>query len=196
MPNMDLKNYNALILAGGKSSRFGSDKTTAPFGGFASVTHFLYERLSGVFGSVLVCAKSAKFSPPLPLLLDDFKDFAPIFVLSDLDRFFSKPVFIIPADMPFISHSEIFALFEGLGDSEVCYAKEGAKGGAKEHYLCGFFAPSVASKARAQIAKGELAIYRLLELCATSSVSFEREFLNINYKDDFKKALEMISNSR
>lgn len=184
---MDLKNYNALILAGGKSSRFGSDKTTAPFGGFASVTHFLYERLSGVFGSVLVCAKSAKFSPPLPLLLDDFKDFAPIFVLSDLDRFFSKPVFIIPADMPFITEAEIFALFEGLGDSEVCYAKEGAK----EHYLCGFFAPSVASKARAQIAADKLAIHALFKLCATSSVSFEREFLNINYQDDFKKALEL-----
>lgn len=186
MPNMNLKNYNALILAGGKSSRFGSDKTTEPFGEFASLTHFLYERLSRVFGSVKVCAKTAKFSVPLPLLIDDFSEFAPIFVLACLDKNFSKPVFILPADMPFISEAEIFALFKSLKDFDICYAKDSKK----EHFLCGFFRPSIAAKAREQIAAGELAIYKLLNLCYSTSVEFERDFLNINYKDDFKKALE------
>lgn len=184
---MDLKNYNALILAGGKSSRFGSDKTTAPFGSFASLTHFLHERLSPLFGSVRVCAKSAKFSPPLPLLKDDFSEFAPIFVLSDLDRFFKEAVFILPADMPFITEAEIFALFKSLEDFDICYAKDSKK----EHFLCGFFRPSIAAKAREQIAAGELAIHKLLNLCHSTSVEFERDFLNINYKDDFKKALEL-----
>ena len=186
MPNMNLKNYNALILAGGKSSRFGSDKTTEPFGDFASLTHFLYERLRRVFGSVKVCAKAAKFSAPLPLLIDDFSEFAPIFVLACLDKNFSKPVFILPADMPFISEAEIFALFKSLKDFDICYAKDSKK----EHFLCGFFRPSIAAKAREQIAAGELAIHKLLNLCYSTSVEFERDFLNINYKDDFKKALE------
>lgn len=186
MPNMNLKNYNALILAGGKSSRFGSDKTTEPFGEFASLTHFLYQRLSRVFGSVKVCAKAAKFSAPLPLLIDDFSEFAPIFVLSCLDKNFSKPVFIMPADMPFISEAEIFALFKSLKDFDICYAKDSKK----EHFLCGFFRPSIATKAREQIAAGELAIHKLLNLCRSTSVEFEHDFLNINYKDDFKKALE------
>lgn len=187
MPNMNLKNYNALILAGGKSSRFGSDKTTEPFGEFASITHFLYERLSRVFGSVKVCAKTAKFSAPLPLLIDDFSEFAPIFVLSCLDKNFSKPVFILPADMPFITEAEIFALFKSLKDFDICYAKDSEK----EHFLCGFFRPSIATKAREQIAAGELAIHKLLNLCYSTSVEFERDFLNINYKDDFKKALKL-----
>ena len=184
---MNLKNYNALILAGGKSSRFGSDKTTEPFGDFASITHFLYQRLSRVFGSVKVCAKAAKFSAPLPLLIDDFSEFAPIFVLSCLDKNFSKPVFILPADMPFISEAEIFALFKSLKDFDICYAKDRKK----EHFLCGFFRPSIATKAREQIAAGELAIHKLLNLCHSTSVEFERDFLNINYKDDFKKALKL-----
>ena len=184
---MNLKNYNALILAGGKSSRFGSDKTTEPFGDFASITHFLYERLSRVFGSVKVCAKTAKFSAPLPLLIDDFSEFAPIFVLSCLDKNFSKPVFILPADMPFITEAEIFALFKSLKDFDICYAKDSKK----EHFLCGFFRPSIAAKAREQIAAGELAIHKLLKLCYSTSVEFERDFLNINYKDDFKKALKL-----
>ncbi|MCI7236420.1 molybdenum cofactor guanylyltransferase [Campylobacter sp.] len=183
---MNLKNYNALILAGGKSSRFGSDKTTEPFGDFASLTHFLYERLSRVFGSVKVCAKTAKFSAPLPLLIDDFSEFAPIFVLSCLDKNFSKPVFILPADMPFITEAEIFALFKSLKDFDICYAKDSKK----EHFLCGFFRPSIATKAREQIAAGELAIHKLLNLCYSTSVEFEHDFLNINYKDDFKKALK------
>ena len=183
---MNLKNYNALILAGGKSSRFGSDKTTEPFGDFASITHFLYQRLSRVFGSVKVCAKAAKFSAPLPLLIDDFSEFAPIFVLACLDKNFSKPVFILPADMPFITEAEIFALFKSLKDFDICYAKDSKK----EHFLCGFFRPSIATKAREQIAAGELAIHKLLKLCYSTSVEFEHDFLNINYKDDFKKALK------
>ena len=187
MPNMNLKNYNALILAGGKSSRFGSDKTTEPFGDFASITHFLYQRLSRVFGSVKVCAKTAKFSAPLPLLIDDFSEFAPIFVLSCLDKNFSKPVFILPADMPFITEAEIFALFKSLKDFDICYAKDSKK----EHFLCGFFRPSIATKAREQIAAGELAIHKLLNLCYSTRVEFEHDFLNINYKDDFKKALKL-----
>ena len=187
MPNMNLKNYNALILAGGKSSRFGSDKTTEPFGDFASITHFLYQHLSRVFGSVKVCAKSAKFSAPLPLLIDDFSEFAPIFVLSCLDKNFSKPVFILPADMPFITEAEIFALFKSLKDFDICYAKDSKK----EHFLCGFFRPSIAAKAREQIAAGGLAIHKLLNLCHSTSVEFEHDFLNINYKDDFKTALKL-----
>ena len=187
IPNMNLKNYNALILAGGKSSRFGSDKTTEPFGNFTSITHFLYERLSRVFGSVKVCAKTAKFSVPLPLLIDDFSEFAPIFVLACLDKNFSKPVFILPADMPFITEAEIFALFKSLKDFDICYAKDSKK----EHFLCGFFRPSIATKAREQIAAGELAIHKLLNLCYSTSVEFEHDFLNINYKDDFKKALKL-----
>lgn len=184
---MDLKNYNTLILAGGKSSRFGSDKTTKPFGPHPSLTHFLFERLGRVFGSVAVAAKKQKFTPPLPLLIDDFSEFAPIFVLSDLDRFFKEPLFIMPADMPFITEAEIFALFKSLKDFDICYAKDSKK----EHFLCGFFRPSIAAKAREQIAAGELAIHKLFKLCATTSVEFDREFLNINYQDDFKKALEL-----
>ena len=72
---------NALILAGGKSSRMGFDKSLLKYDNFATITHFLYYKLSKLFACVQVSAKEQKFTPPLPLLKDDFKDFAPIFVL-------------------------------------------------------------------------------------------------------------------
>lgn len=181
---------SALILAGGKSSRFGSDKTLLAFRGEPSITHYVFKVLSGIFSDVRVSAKSSKFSPALPLLKDDFEDFAPIFVLSRLDLYFLEPVFISPADMPNITQSTIKTLFDELKDCEVSYAKAGGK----EHFLCGFFRPSIAQKAREQIAKNELAIHKLFRLCDTCATEFRdpNEFININTASDLK----MLINSR
>lgn len=179
-----LKDYEALILAGGKSSRFGRDKTLEPFLDSSSLTHHLYNKLCAVFGSVKIASKTQKFNPPLPLLKDDFSEFAPIFVLSNLDKFYKKEVFIIPADMPNVSKNSIFTLFSALENHDVSYAKTKIK----EHFLCGFFKPQIAQIARAQIAQNELAIYKLLEHCncAISSFDDNLEFSNINTQDDLK----------
>lgn len=181
---MNLSSFDALILAGGKSSRFKSDKTLAPFGQTPSLTHFSFDKLKTQFKSVKICAKEQKFSPPLPLLLDNFSEFAPIFVLANLDEFYENPVFILPADMPNVSISSIIKLFENFKDCEVNYAKTMQK----EHFLCGVFSPKIAQIAREQILKNDLAIKNLLRCCNAKSTLFtdENEFININYQKDLE----------
>ncbi len=92
----------------------GEDKTLMPFAPYPTFTHFLFERMSEIFTDVKVSAKSQKFTPPLPLLADDFEDFCPFFVLSNLDKYYKEPVFIIPADSPFIKFETIKRLWEAL----------------------------------------------------------------------------------
>lgn len=177
----------ALILAGGKSSRFGSDKTLIAFKNKPTITHYCFAKLEKIFGSVLVSAKEQKFSPPLPLFKDEFSEFAPIFVLASLNQF-KSPVFIQPSDTPNISQSTISTLFSALRDNDASIAVCGEK----EHFLIGFFRPSIATLAKAQIAKNELSIHALLDKAkvAKSAFSDENEFLNINTKDDILELLK------
>ena len=54
-----------VILAGGKSSRMGQDKTLLPFGGFVTLTHYQVAKFSKVFDEVFVSSKFEKFKTRL-----------------------------------------------------------------------------------------------------------------------------------
>ena len=181
---------NALILAGGKSSRMGVDKTMMEFGGFASITHFLFFRLSAIFDEVKVAAKGEKFRPPLPVLVDDFTEFAPIFVIANLDKYYNHPVFIIAADTPLIEAKTIYELSNS--NSLVTLASDGEH----LHYLCGFYHPKIAPVARQMIQNGDLRLSNLAKRSEFKSIEFEnsKQFFNINTKDDYEKAKLYSSN--
>ena len=175
---------SALILAGGKSSRMGTDKTLLEFCGAPSITHFLFERLSKYFDDVKIASKQAKFSPQLPLLIDEFDEFAPIFVIANLDKYYSEPVFIIAADTPFVNLNTISELANLK--TKIAVARD-----AKfTHYLCGFYHPSVAQIARDMIKNGDLRLANLAKICGCESIEFEdfKQFFNINTKADYEKA--------
>ena len=173
-----------VILCGGKSSRFGRDKATAPFLGRVSMTHYAYERYSEIFEQVFICAKSQKFTPPLPLIADDFDDFSPMGALySALRHFKDKRVFIIPADTPFVSKEAIMALCASKAQISL------ASDESKIHNLCGFFHSDLAGRAlefyRAQNHK----ISDFIASCECEILKFSdsAQFLNINYESDLDK---------
>ncbi|MBR0072048.1 MAG: NTP transferase domain-containing protein, partial [Campylobacter sp.] len=76
--NFSLKLPICVILCGGKSSRMGQDKTLMEFGEFSDLTHFQFAKMSEIFKSVFISAKSQKFDPPLPILADEFSEFSPM----------------------------------------------------------------------------------------------------------------------
>lgn len=175
---------NALILAGGKSSRMGTDKTLLEFCGAPSITHFLFERLSKHFDNVKVASKQDKFNPKLPLLIDEFSEFAPIYVIANLDKYYKDPVFIIAADTPFVEIDTIKKLSKQKFQIAI------ASDGEFIHYLCGFYSPSVAKLARQMIKNGDLRLSNLAKICKFKSVKFQntQQFFNINTKADYEKA--------
>lgn len=174
---------NALILAGGKSSRMGTDKTLLEFCGAPSITHFLFERLSKHFDNVKVASKQDKFNPKLPLLIDEFSEFAPIYVIANLDKYYNDPVFIIAADTPFVEIDTIKKLSKQKGQITL------ASGGEFTHYLCGFYSPSVAQTARKMIEKNDFRLSNLAQLCGYDSIKFDdfQQFFNINTKADYEE---------
>ena len=213
-----------VILAGGKSSRMGRDKTLLPFGGFATLTHYGAHKFGRIFERVFVSSKFEKFNPPLPLIKDADADeilrsnlteardkegapkssaqisaqdtsnlsepaFSPMLALySILKNFPNESVFIIPADMPFVSEECVRELYKFTGEYDMVIAADESH----THSLCGFFSGDLANAAGKLFAAGEHKIGLLRDRCRCKIVKFAREdeFFNINYQADYEQALK------
>ena len=189
-----------VILAGGKSSRMGRDKTLLPFGGFATLTHYGAHKFGRIFERVFVSSKFEKFDPPLPLIKDaDTEEisqsnlsepaFSPMLALySILKNFPNESVFIIPADMPFVSEECVRELYKFTGEYDMVIAADESH----THSLCGFFSGDLAGAAGELFAAGEHKIGLLRSCCRCKIVKFAREdeFFNINYQADYEQALK------
>ena len=211
-----------VILAGGKSSRMGRDKTLLPFGGFATLTHYGAHKFGRIFERVFVSSKFEKFDPPLPLVKDVSPEeisrsnlsvarndaptnsaqicsqdtsnlselaFSPMLALySILRNFPNESVFIVPADMPFVSENCVRELYKFSGEYDMVIAADESH----THSLCGFFSGDLADAAGELFAAGEHKIGLLRDRCRCKIVKFAREdeFFNINYQADYEQALK------
>ena len=212
-----------VILAGGKSSRMGRDKTLLPFGGFATLTHYGAHKFGRIFERVFVSSKFEKFNPPLPLIKDaDAEEisqsnlnaasdknttpnsaqisaqdtanlsepaFSPMLALySILRNFPNESVFIVPADMPFVSERCVRELYKFAGEYDMVIAADESH----THSLCGFFSGDLAGAAGELFAAGEHKIGLLRSRCRCKIVKFANsdEFFNINYQADYEQALK------
>jgi len=103
-----IKNIPCVILAGGKSSRMGEDKSLLPFGGFETLIEYQYNKLSKIFSKVYISTKSNKFNFKANLILDNQIISSPMVAL---DSIFSElkdnKIFIITVDSPFIELESI-----------------------------------------------------------------------------------------
>ncbi|MFC2429373.1 MAG: molybdenum cofactor guanylyltransferase [Campylobacter sp.] len=213
-----------VILAGGKSSRMGRDKTLLPFGGFATLTHYGAHKFGRIFERVFVSSKFDKFNPPLPLVKDVSPEeisrsnltqagdkegaeasfaqicsqdtvnlnpnaFSPMLALySILRNFPNESVFIVPADMPFVSEECVRELYKFAREYDMVIAADESH----THSLCGFFSGDLAGAAGQLFAAGEHKIGLLRSRCRCKIVKFAREdeFFNINYQADYEQALK------
>ena len=211
-----------VILAGGKSSRMGRDKTLLPFGGFATLTHYGAHKFGRIFERVFVSSKFDKFNPPLPLVKDASPEefsrlnltearndastnsaqisaqdtsnlsepaFSPMLALySILKNFPNESVFIIPADMPFVSEECVRELYKFASEYDMVIAADESH----THSLCGFFSGDLADAAGELFAAGEHKIGLLRDRCRCKIVKLAREdeFFNINYQADYEQALK------
>ncbi|RXJ91822.1 molybdenum cofactor guanylyltransferase [Arcobacter sp. CECT 8983] len=194
MNRTPLKDIPCVILCGGKSSRMGEDKSLLPFSTSSTLTQYQYEKLKKLFENVYLSSKVDKFDfiSKEELLLDEAKIYSPIAALQSI---FSKlnfdKIFIITVDTPLVKLESIKEIIKESNNYDITVAKTD-----RVHNLCGIFKKHKLQPLVNKMLKEDFhKVGFLLKELKTNYVEFldDDEFINLNEKDEYQRALEIIS---
>jgi molybdopterin-guanine dinucleotide biosynthesis protein A len=180
----------AVIIAGGKSSRMQRDKALLPFGGFTSLCEFQVVKLQKLFSKVYVSAKSNKFNFELELIEDIQKESSPLVALvSIFESLKVEQCFILSVDAPFIDEMVINQLYEQSASEDITVAV--SRNGVEP--LCAIYKRSFLGEAKKALATGQHRLQSLFEVLEVNKVKIEDQsaFENLNYPEEYKRAIEM-----
>ena len=184
-----IKNIPCVILAGGKSSRMGEDKSLLPFGDFDTLIEYQYDKFSKIFSQVFLSSKTNKFNFKVDLILDNNVEVSsPMIALkSILEHINSDKVFIITVDTPLVKVETIQALITHQKVYEITIAQDNEK----VHNLCGVFSKKLLPQINQYIMDDIHKINFLLKNSDTKKIYFEdgEEFINLNTRDEYREAL-------
>lgn len=182
-----------VILSGGKSSRMGEDKSLLPFSSSNTLIEFQFNRLKPYFKDIYISSKNDKFDflkDKTKLILDKNQEvYSPILALQTILEKFDK-VFIITVDTPLIKISSIKKLINSSNNFDITIAQTEEK----THNLCGIFSKNINTIINSMIKDDIHKINYLVKNSKFQIINFnnEDEFLNINEKKEYEKALNII----
>jgi len=186
-----ITNIPCVILAGGKSSRMGKDKSLLPFDKFGTLIEYQYNKLSQIFSKVYISSKTNKFNFKADLILDTTtKTSSPMIALkSILEKINYSQVFIITVDTPLVCNSTIHTLINNSSDFDITVAQDNNK----VHNLCGIFSTTQLNTINSYILEDMHKINHLIQQSNSQYINFENsnQFININTADDYKKATDL-----
>lgn len=189
---------SAVILAGGKSSRFGTDKFRMELSGRKVLDHLLAVFRDFPFRQlVIVTAKGKETDWPegASILSDDQEELGPIGGITTALRHLGTGILVTACDMPFISPSVIAWLLDQYDPDTDAVIPKHAQG---IEPLFAIYRTSALPKLEAAIQTGRYALHLALDNARVRFVdvpaefSFEREFSNINTPEDYTNAVKLI----
>ena len=197
---MDHNNILGTVLAGGKSRRFGEDKSQVKLGGKLLIDYILSEIIDE-FNEVLVVSNNLiefKQSEKISLIKDFKKDLGPLGGVLTAMKWVKDNnkdyqwISTFPTDTPFFKNQILKDFFKKIN------MKEGKlffiNSNDTRHNIFGLWSLDLMDKLEEDLDKGE----RKVEVWANSigvkniNMKFENKdpFFNINTKEDLKKAIE------
>ena len=197
---MDHNNILGVVLAGGKSQRFGEDKSQVKLGDKLLIDYILSEIIDE-FNEVLVVSNNLidfKQSEKISLIKDFKKDLGPLGGVLTAMKWVKDNnkdyqwISTFPVDTPFFKNQILKDFFKKIN------MKEGKlffiNSNDTRHNIFGLWSLDLMDKLREDLDKGE----RKVEVWANSigvkniNMKFENKdpFFNINTKEDLKKAIE------
>ena len=201
---MDHNNILGTVLAGGKSQRFGEDKSQVMLEGKLLIDYILSE-ISSVFREILVVSNNKidfKNSEKISIIEDFKKGLGPLGGVLSAMKWVKennkdyKWISTFPADTPFFK-KEILQKFYGeieIEKSRLFFIKSNKT----RHNIFGLWSIDLLDKLEEDLNKGD----RKVELWANSvgvkviDMDFKNidPFFNINTKQDLEKAKERLKN--
>ena len=201
---MELNNILGVVLAGGKSQRFGQDKSQVKLQDKLLINYILNEIID-VFQETLIIAND-----PIDYMQSDkisiTKDFK--YGLGPLGGVLTgmkwikennkkyKWISTFPSDTPFFTKKEFNYFYKNIkkNDSKLFFIKN------KEtrHNIFGLWSLDLIEQLEKDLSKGERKVEAWADSIGVNTVNIEYKkpdpFFNINTKEDLKKANEMLKN--
>lgn len=188
---------SGIILAGGRSQRFGRDKARMEVGGKKVVdkivrvlNEFPFRQLAVVTGQ----GRMGDWPREATVLPDDREGLGPIGGITTALRHLSSGVLVVACDMPFVTASMVEWLLEHYDAGADAIVP---RHGKSIEPLFAIYEQSFLPAAEAAIEAGQYALHRVLEKATLRLVdipghfSMEREFANINTPEDYERAQDI-----
>ncbi|MFH1729970.1 MAG: molybdenum cofactor guanylyltransferase [Pseudomonadota bacterium] len=187
-------NATAIILAGGKSSRYGTDKSFLEVNG-KSLIKTTTEILNPLFNEIIISSnKPEKFYfSNIKIVQDLKKDCGPLMgIYSCLQKTSNDINFIIATDIPKINLKVIDKLMSFSHDYEIVVP---VNNGQYEP-LFAIYNTSILKTIESLISKDKRKISNLFSLCKTKFLNLENGewLININTKNDYLNFISKSSN--
>lgn len=183
-----------IVLAGGKSSRMGTDKALLNVRGKTFIQH-VAETLQKVCSAVSISANAGepyKFLG-LPIMKDIFQDCGPLAgIHSALIHAKTDAVFVLSCDMPFIDEATIRLVIGHAGEGDVVVAQDSSR----IHPLCGYYHKRCLEPLTMSLKNGLYSVNAFVEQMNHKSVSLpglrtstHQVLLNVNSPEDYKQII-------
>ena len=191
--SISLSNITGVILAGGKSSRFGSNKAFAQVSGIPLIRN-ICSQLSGILRNIVVIANSPEDYSfiGLPVIQDRVPRKGPISgIYTSLETTCTPWIFVVPCDLPFFSYKLCIALAQySKGADAVCFQHNNLI-----EPLPALLHIDVMNQARLLFERGDYSLNSLLNMSITTIMPIEhcmnsidpKMLTNCNTIEDYRK---------
>ena len=201
---MDHNNVLGVVLAGGKSQRFGEDKSQVKLGDKILIDYILSEIIDE-FNEVLVVSNNSinfKKSKKISLIEDFKKDLGPLGGVLTAMKWVKDNnkdyqwISTFPADTPFFKNQILKDFLQNINQEEdkLFFIKSNNT----RHNIFGIWSIDLIDKLEEDLARGERKVEFWANSVGVKNIEMEFDnkdpFFNINTKEDLKKAIEILEN--
>jgi len=194
--NTKTKPIYGYILAGGKSSRMGTDKGLLLFEGKAMI-QYVIEQMQAVFSKLVLVSNNPEYEKfGLEVIPDLIKDSGPAGgIYTALKHSKAKLNFMVSCDMPFITKEAIAFIIENTNESQIVLLENQGK----IEPLFGIYSKDCENIWLELIQQNTIKLQKMVSHFNLKTIPVENNeifkksfFNNINTKEDFDNASNLI----
>ncbi len=186
-----LNNISLIILAGGKSSRMGTDKALLKYQGKTFI-QILYDNLKSTCSEVIISSNNPKIIiEGAKTVADKIKDIGPMGGLYTCLKYSkTERNIVVSVDTPFVSVKLLTEIYEKSQNYDISIIEHNKK----KHPLIGVYHKNVIKILESEIKSEKYKVIMFLEKTKHQVISVDNshkdELLNINNPGDYKKLIE------
>ena len=201
---MDHNKILGVVLAGGKSQRFGEDKSQVKLHGKILIDYILSEIIDQ-FEEILIVTNNEikfKFSKKISITKDLIEGVGPLGGILTAMKWIKKNnknykwISTFPSDTPFFTKNELQIFYKKIDiqKSKLFFIKNKQT----RHNIFGLWSMDLMEKLDNDLKKGERKVEVWADTAGVEIINIEYEkkdpFFNINTKEDLEKAYKMFEN--